>query len=364
MEKPAPNSNYEQQSPTTQTRRNFLAGASYAAITAATMTGTATGLSGAAAAAESGAGGNAPSGGPITKVTRKGKILKFDPKPLVTPMFTSTLIQLGPEGVTEGTGRPDDVCPQIALASVQPGTKFAPLMHDGLGLLVLIPSLKFTPGSRRSDVEIRFDGARPTRTDHSGVAGPQGAREFVVYPYAYASVPFFTHPEEPLEKSIFDSLPDRGAAWRSLPTPTAWHNPPPVTRNPLDRIKHARKANGFVAYLCQLGSKDWSAEYDYYDSTPYVMLVDFEPNAMIPAALHNGWSAVGVIDGSIDVSGIPSTEGALTLFEPLAKQVFKAGPNGSTVMMFFDSGRAAFPVWENPTSATVMAINNALRIPS
>jgi hypothetical protein len=112
-----------------------------------------------------------------------------------------------------------------------------------------------------------------------------------------------------------------------------------------------------------MGPLAWNAEFDYYDPNPYLALVDFEPNARMPTAWRNGWSAIGVIDGWIDVCGVPSTEGSFFLFEPKARQVLKAGPKGSTVMMFFDSGRTAFPAWDNHTDPAAIAANNALRVP-
>jgi hypothetical protein len=343
-------------------RRSLLPGSAVAAATVALL---GSGLPSSARAAAASPTINSPAGGPISKVTAAGKIVQLDPKPLVTPMFTSSNVQLGPEGVLTDAQRIDDLRPLIGLASVEPGSRFSSLMHDGLGLLVLIPSLSPAKGERRSDVQIVFDGELPLRTDHNGgTMGPEGAREFVIFTNAYATIPFFTDPTDPLVQSVYKSLPDGGAAWRSRPTPAKWKDPAPRIRNPLDRAKHARTARGVTTYLCQLGPRAWSTEFDYYDPTPYVALVDFEPGASIPASWHNGWSGVGVIDGAVDIAGIDSTEGAFVLFEPLARHQFKAGPKGASVIMFFDSGRAAFPVWDNPSDPTAVALMKALRVPT
>jgi hypothetical protein len=304
--------------------------------------------------------------GPISKVTADGKVVRLDPKQLATPMFTSTSLQLGAEAVVMGTARVDDLCPQIGLASVDPGMKYAPHMHDGYGLLVMLPGLKPVSGSRRTEpVEIHFDGARTMREfNKGGVAPPEGAREFVIFANGYATIPLFKDHSDPFVKSLYKALPDGGAAWLTRPNPPAWKNRPAPTPHPLDRATQARSSNGVTVYLCQLGPLAWSAEFDYYDPTPYVALVEFEPDATMPANWRNGWSGAGVIDGMVDVNGMKSTEGSFLLFEPLARQRFTAGPKGSSVIMFFDSGRAAFPVWEKPSDAAAIAFEKALRVPS
>lgn len=347
-----------------QSRRSFLVGTTIASVTG--TVGLASGLLSNAWAAKSAVGANSPTGGPVSKVTAEGKVVQLDPKPLATPMFTSTQLQLGHEEVIAGIPRPDDLCPWVGLASVDPGMRYAPHMHDGYGLLVMLPGLKPNPGSRRTEpVEIGFDGARTMRKyNDGGVAPPEGAREFVIFANGYATIPLFKDHDDSFVKSFYKSLPDGGASWRSRPNPPAWKNRPAPTPHPLDRAKHARTANGVVTYLCQLGALAWSAEFDYYDPTPYVALVEFEPNAVIPPNWRNGWSGVGVIDGAVDVAAIPSTEGAFVLFEPLARHRFKAGPKGATVMMFFDSGRATFPVWDDPLDAAAIAFDRALRVPS
>jgi hypothetical protein len=95
-----------------------------------------------------------------------------------------------------------------------------------------------------------------------------------------------------------------------------------------------------------------------------MMLVELEPNAQMPAAWHNGWAGVGVIDGTVEVSGVSSTEGSFLLIEPTARHVYQAGPKGGSLIVFFDSGRAAYPVWDSPSAPQVVEISQALRLPS
>jgi hypothetical protein len=346
-------------------RRTFLAGTTAAAVAGAVGLGQ--GLLNTAWAAKSAAGDISPTGGPVSKVTAAGKIVQLDPKPLVTPMFTSTNVVLGREEVISGTGSPDSLCPLVSMASVDPGMKYPPHMHDGYGLLVLMPGMKpANPGSRSTEpVQINFDGGRVMREfNKGGVAPPEGAREFVIFSNGYSSIPLFKDLNDPLVKSFYESLPDGGAEWRTRPVPPAWKNRPAPTPHPLDRVKHARTANGVTTYLCQVGPLAWSADFDYYDLTPYIALMEFEPNAAMPSSWRNGWSGVGVIDGTVDIAGVRSTEGAFVLFEPLARHGFKAGPKGATAIMFFDSGRATFPVWDKPSDAAPIAFDKALRIPS
>ena len=94
------------------------------------------------------------------------------------------------------------------------------------------------------------------------------------------------------------------------------------------------------------------------------MLVDLEPNASIPVSRHNGWSGVGLIDGTVDATGVNSTEGSFVLFEPLARQHFTAGPKGASMIVYYDSGRAAFPVWDDPSDRRAIEIDRVLQVPS
>lgn len=311
-------------------------------------------------------GADSPCGGPISKVTTDGKIIKLDPKPLVTSMYTVSQIQLGPAEVMSEVPRPDGLCPLIALVAVQPDTQFRPLIHDGLSLAVYLPTLQFKRSERYAQpVRVRFDGVRPTREFSKGGMSPaEGVREFAMYPNAYAAMPLFKDRDDPVVTALYRSLPDGGAAFRARPNPPAWKSVPPPTPNPLDRQKHARKARGATLYPCQVGPGAWGAIFDYYDPSPYVMLVDLEPGASIPASRHNGWSGVGVIDGTVDVAGVTSTEGSFVLFEPLARHRFKSGPKGASMMIYYDSGRAAFPMWDDPSDRTAMEIDRVLQVPS
>jgi hypothetical protein len=229
-----------------------------------------------------------------------------------------------------------------------------------------LQSLQVNRGGRYTQpVRVRFDGLRPTRVFSKGGMSPaEGVREFAMYPNGYASMALFKDYNDPVVAALFRSLPDGGASFRSRPAPAAWKSIPPHTPNPLDRQKHARKAGGATLYTCQVGPTAWGAVFDYYDPNPYVMLVDLEPDASIPASLHNGWSGVGVIDGTVDITGVTSTEGSFVLFEPLARQQFKAGPKGASLIIYYDSGRAAFPVWDNPSDRTAIEIDQVLQIPS
>jgi hypothetical protein len=184
-----------------------------------------------------------------------------------------------------------------------------------------------------------------------------------MYANGYAVIPQFKDRTDPFVISQYQAMPDKGAAWQR-PNQVPWKDLPAEAPHPLDRATQARRAQGFTAYLCQVGKLAWSAEYDYYDANPYITLMEFEPGGDMPAHMHNGWSGIGVIDGSIEINGVHSTEGAFVLFEPLAKQRLKGGPKGSTIIVYFDSGRAAFPQWENPEDATATELSRVLRIPT
>lgn len=313
-----------------------------------------------------GAGSDSPAGGPITKVAADGKIVKLDPKPMATSMFTASQVQLGPEAVMSEGPRPDGLRPFISLVAVQPNTQFRPLIHDGLGLAVYLPTLQVNRGDRYAQpVRVRFDGLRPTRMfSKGGISPAEGVREFAMYPNGYAAMPLFKNYDDPVVAALFRSLPDGGASFRSRPPPPEWKSIPPQTPNPLDRQKHARKAGGVTLYTCQVGPTAWGAVFDYYDPNPYVMLVDLEPYASIPASRHNGWSGVGVIDGTVEASGVTCTEGSFVLFEPLAQQQFRAGPKGASLIVYYDSGRAAYPVWDNPSDRIAAEIDRVLQLPS
>jgi hypothetical protein len=180
----------------------------------------------------------------------------------------------------------------------------------------------------------------------------------------YSDIPLFKDKHEAFVQSEYAATPDKGATWLSRPTPRKWQNPPPQTRHPLDRTRHARKAPGFSLYLAQFGPLAWEADIEYYDPSPYFALIDFDADGSMAANWHNGWSAVSVIDGSIDLSGVQSTEGAFVLFEPMAQHRFKAGPQGASIIVFYDSGQCAYPVWEGLSGDGERDLNRALRIPT
>jgi hypothetical protein len=94
------------------------------------------------------------------------------------------------------------------------------------------------------------------------------------------------------------------------------------------------------------------------------MVIDLDANVVIPGHWHNGWSAVGIIDGTVEIAGVAGTSGSLMVFEPLARRSLKAGPKGSTVVLFFDSGQAAFPHWDVPDDQHALQFNRALRVPA
>lgn len=267
---------------TIHSRRDFLRRATAATLVAAAIGGSSADMT--ARSDVAGAVANSPTGGPVAKVHADGTIVQLDPKPWVTPMFTSTQVQLGPEAVLGGVRRADDLRLQIGLASVQPGMKYAPHMHDGRSILIMLPGLKADPGSRRTQPpEIHFDGKRPTREfNNGGVAPAEGARAIVMLTNGYSVIPSFKNQDDPFVRAENSALPDKGQGWHSRPIPPKWQNPPPQTHNLLDGTRDARKARGFTMYPAQFGPLAWGADIDYCDPAPYLALIDFEPNGVLP----------------------------------------------------------------------------------
>jgi hypothetical protein len=80
---------------------------------------------------------------------------------------------------------------------------------------------------------------------------------------------------------------------------------------------------------------------------PNVQLIHMDCGQTAPVHSHRGWTCTVVIEGSMLIGGEEYGRGKAVLVEKdVVYGPFEGGPEGATILEFFDSQRAITPLWD------------------
>lgn len=275
-----------------------------------------------------------------------------------TAMFYATTIQLGPDGVVE-VPLPDSPRPYFGFAATAHEQTTGSHLHDCYSLLMFAEGEYGIAGKTyRTGAVVLVE---PRAATGECIPGRDGVLEIFIYEHGYGAIPFFKDLDDPRAVGLFESAPAMKEFALSRPRPAA---DPNAKVHELDRARHGRKTEAFTAYPCQIGPAGFGVAPAPTGTRPFAALVEFAPGAVVPAHSHAGWTSIALIDGDLELSGVPLAPRTSALLEPGSTLAYKIGPEGARVFRFFDTERAAIPKFENPADPHARALINALGLPA
>jgi hypothetical protein len=277
-------------------------------------------------------------------------VIPFDGEGRQTAMFYSTSIQLGPDGVGS-IPNAESKCPYFGFAGVGHGQTTGTHLHDCYSLLMFpegeyeVGGKTYGPGS-----VVLIEPRVPTG---ECAPGPKGVKEIFIYENGYGSIPFFKDLSDQRTVALFESYPGFKDFALSRPRPP---ENPQAKAHLLDRVKHGKRSIVGTAYTCQIGPAGFGVSPNPSGTHPFVVLTEFNAGATVPKHSHDGWSAIAIIKGSVEVSGTPLAAETSALVKSGTPVSYKIGPSGAQVMQFFDTERAAVRKFEDPIDEATFAL--------
>lgn len=175
---------------------------------------------------------------------------------------------------------------------------------------------------------------------------PDGTTELAFYESQWGGTPFFLDTTDPRSTQMMRDLGIVGDRFVESEGPGII---PGASEFLLDRDKDGIKTAGFTGYPAQVGPKAFGTIPTSSDPRPYAVLVEFNPGAIIPAHYHEGISVISIVDGTIEVCGQQQTSDVILKFPPNTEMSLVVGNEPARAVFFFDSGKAAIPVFADPT---------------
>jgi quercetin dioxygenase-like cupin family protein len=287
----------------------------------------------------------------MTNTQRKsGPIVQsFEETAVATHMFKAAMCYLG-EPIVDALPTPENPGPPFFCTVALPAGVGHTNSHYHPGYSFLIfPTGGYGLGEKF------FPAGTVMITDPRAATGecypaPEGSTEFAFYESQWGGTPFFLNTDDPRGTKMLGELGAFGTqfAQQTPPGPV-----PGASETVLDRSKHAIKRARFTAYTAQLGPKNFTAVPTANDPRPYVTLVEFEPDAIIPEHCHDGLVGMTVVDGTIEVCGEPRSNDVLLKFPPYTPLSVKVGKQPARAIFYFESGKAAIPIFEDDSVAGV-----------
>jgi hypothetical protein len=269
-------------------------------------------------------------------------VIPFNGEGRQTAMFYSTSIQLGPDAVGS-IPNVDSKCPYFGFAGVGHGQTTGTHFHDCYSLLM------FTEGEYEVGGKTYGPGSvvliEPRVPTGECVPGLKGVKEIFIYGNGYGTIPFFKDLSDQRAVALFASYPGFKDFALSRPRPPEDLQ---AKAHLLDRVKHGKGSIVGTTYTCQIGPAGFGVSPNPSGTHPFVALTEFNAGATVPNHSHDGWSAIAVIKGSVEVGGTLMAAETSALLRPGTPVSFTVGASGAQVMQFFDTERAAVRKFEDP----------------
>lgn len=96
-------------------------------------------------------------------------------------------------------------------------------------------------------------------------------------------------------------------------------------------------------YPCKLGPSGSGTTPSSDGARPFAKLIDFEPGLDVRPHAYDGWSAMAVIRGSLDLDGASLAARTSILLPPNTQHSYRVPSGGAQVMQFFETDRGAIP---------------------